>query len=140
MKVDGFGDAVGFEEGTGVRERASQVFIIFDSSIRNTAETCINVRIVRLEPVPERAPEQRRRGQRRAAFHDVMLAVEEISRVAAIERLRLEAFERCERRPRPLPAIAEEPANAEGTVAVAMRIDAARLPRTEIEIASSRFG
>src|ERR1700686_3970008 len=89
-------------------------------SVLHAAKCGVHVRIMRLEPVPERPPQHACSCARRAAFHHEMLSVKKISGISGIERECLETGEGRKRRARPLPAIPHKIGNAE--IAVALRV------------------
>src|ERR1019366_5516040 len=84
--------------------------LVFDA-----AKTCVDIRIMRLEPIAKRSPKHTRGGPGRCPFHDVVPVVEEISRVARIKRKRLKPWKGPEDRTRPLPSVADEADYAKGT-------------------------
>lgn len=72
----------------------------------DAAEASVDVRIARLEPIAEGPSQQRCRGSRRPALHDVVLVVEKIRRIAGVEGKGLESIERRKDRARPFPTVA----------------------------------
>src|SRR6478736_3660444 len=93
-----------------------------------------------LEPVAECRPQHARGRACRATFHDEVFTIEEIGRIAAIERKRLESRERSEHTGRPLPAVAQHTLHAERTLSARMRIHRDRIPALEIEIPAACAG
>src|SRR5258708_12613601 len=73
--------------------------------VLDATECCVDVRIMRLEPVSERPPQHARGGARRATLHHVVLAVKETRGVTRIEGHRRESRKCRELRPRPFPPI-----------------------------------
>src|SRR5579864_9606530 len=108
------------------------------ASVGHAAESRIHVLVMRLEPVAEGTPQHACGSARRSAFHDVVLAVEKVGGVAGIKRKALEARERSEERRRPFPAIAQEIAHAECTLACGGCSDRRGIPALKIEIAAPR--
>src|SRR5689334_394869 len=100
----------------------------------HAAESRVDVGIVGLEPVSKGAPQHASVGARRAALHDVMLAVEKISGVTLVERERLESGERLEWRRGPFPSVGEQPVQSEFAAAPRKRIDGRRIPSREVEV------
>src|SRR5665213_216128 len=64
-----------------------------------------------------------------------MFSVEEICGIPGIKRKLLETLERCERRPRPFPAIPNKICHAEVALTLRVRPDGNRLPSLKIKIA-----
>src|ERR1700675_4705124 len=100
-----------FISGIG-RDRMNQHFqvppsIISRSSAAYAAKTRIHILIMRLEPVTKRGPQHARSGTRRAALHDEMLAIKEISRVSPVERKGLETWKWTENGGGPFPPVAQ---------------------------------
>src|SRR5690242_20072083 len=95
---------------------------------------------MRLKPVTERSPQHARSRARRAAFHDVVLAIKEIRGISGIERHRRESVEWLELCPRPFPAIADQVVNAKGARAARIGAHRRRVPMRKIKIAVARAG
>src|SRR5262245_56105757 len=70
-------------------------------------EPRINVWIIRTKPIPKARPQKTRCCSRRGALHYKMFAVEEISRIARIERKLLKSGKRTEHGRGPLPPVAD---------------------------------
>jgi hypothetical protein len=70
------------------------------------AEARVYVLVMRLEPVSKGRTKHTGGSARRAALHDEMFAIKEISRVPRVERKGPEASERTEHGRGPLPSIA----------------------------------
>src|SRR4029077_7927094 len=102
----------------------------------HTPEGGVDVRVVGLEPVAERAAQHRSVGARRAAFHHEMFAVEEIGGVPPVEGKRREAGKGTERCRGPLPSIAEQIVNAERAGARGMSIDGRGVPALRMKISA----
>src|SRR5579863_8408159 len=92
-----------------------------------------------LKPVSKSGPQHARGSARRTALHHEMLAIEKISRVASVERKRLEPGKRSEHRGRPLPAVAQHVMHAESAAARQKRVHRRRIPLTEIKIPETRI-
>src|SRR5581483_3417219 len=71
-------------------------------------KTGVDIWVIGTEPVAETGPQETGCRARRGAFHDVMLAVEEIGGVAGVERKFFESGEGSEDGGGPLPAVADE--------------------------------
>src|SRR5258708_38177376 len=103
------------------------------SGVLHDTETRVNVRVIRTEPVAKGGTQQASGGPRRAALHDVVLAIEKIGRVARVKRKRLETGERAEHCGRPLPTIAECLLHSMMARA-SPRIPRYRIPASEIRV------
>src|SRR2546430_502616 len=106
--------------------------------VLDTTECCVDVRIMRLEPISERPAKHASRGARRAAFHHVVLAIKKIRRVTEIEGHGREPPKWRELRSRPLPAIPHKIVHAKRACSRGMRAYRRRIPRLEIEISLGR--
>src|SRR5258706_3857814 len=104
----------------------------------HTPKPRIHILVPRLKPVTESRPQHAGRGARRTALQHMVLPVEEVRRVAQIERERVEAGQCVEYRRRPFPAVAELSFDAECADVVRMRVDRLRVPAAEIEVARAR--
>src|SRR6266403_1360271 len=102
--------------------------------VLDATECCVDVRIMRLEPISERPAQHARRGARRATFHHVVLAVKETCRITRIESHGRESRKRCELRSRPLPAVPHKIVHAESARSRGMRAYRRRIPRFEMEV------
>src|ERR1019366_71058 len=109
--------------------------LVFDA-----AKTCVDIRIMRLEPIAKRSPKHARGSPGRCPFHDVVPVDEEISRVARIKRKRLKTWKGGEDRARPLPSVAEEAGHAKGAGSCRECRHRRRIPAQEIEITVIRLG
>src|SRR5208283_4727038 len=101
----------------------------------HAAETCIYILVMRLEPVAKRWPQHAGGGARRATLHDEVLAIEEICRVAGVERKPLEARKGCEKRGSPFPPVAKHAIYAKCALAAGKGSYGLRIPTVEIEVA-----
>src|SRR5215468_9848054 len=88
-----------------------------------------------LEPVTEGTAQHAGGCARRAALHDVVLAVKEIRGIARIKRHSGESGERAKNGARPFPAVADKIVNAERAGAIGMRTDGNGIPICEIKVA-----
>src|SRR5271165_2891337 len=88
-----------------------------------------------LEPVAKGGTQHAGRGPRRCAFHDEVLAVEEIGRIPPIKRKWLETGEWGENCRSPLPPIAQYPVHAKCAPAQREGIHGHGIPVMEIEVA-----
>ncbi len=110
------------------------------ASWRDQPESGVGVAVVGLEPVAERAPEERQRGACGSALQDEVPALKEVRRVARIEGEGHEAGERAERSGRPLPAVPQGVGDAEGARALREGADWRRIPSPAAEIAVAGRG
>src|SRR4029077_5792618 len=101
----------------------------------NATESCVDVRIMRLEPVSERPPQHARCGARRATLHHVVLAVKKIRGISRIEGHGCESRKRRELRPCPFPPVPHKILHAERTRTCRVTAHRRRIPRFEIEVA-----
>src|SRR5437879_9890426 len=106
--------------------------------VLDATERCVDIRVMRLEPISERPAKHARRGARRAAFHHVVLAIKKIRRVTGIEGHGREPPKWRELRSRPLPAIPHKIVHAKRACSRWMRAYRRRIPRLEIEISLGR--
>src|SRR6266702_524133 len=90
---------------------------------------------MRLEPIAERTAQHARGGARRATFHHVVPAVEEICGITWIKGHRRESRKWGELRARPLPTVSDKIMNAKRARPRGMRAHGRRIPRSKIEIA-----
>src|SRR5207237_4116830 len=74
-------------------DRVRQHEILSSHLIAHAAESRICILIMWLKPIAEGAPQHAGDSARRTAFHDVVLAIEEIRRIPAIEGGWLETLE-----------------------------------------------
>ena len=87
-----------------------------------------------LEPVAKCRPEHACGGARRPAFHDEVLAVEEICGISAIEGKRLESGVRGELRGGPFPSIAQHSLDTEIARPLGESIDGRGIPLMKIKV------
>src|ERR1700704_4654610 len=106
--------------------------------VLDATECCVDIRIMRLEPISERPPQHARGGARRAALHHIVLAVKEICRVTRVERHGSESRKRCELRSRPFPSVSHQIMHTKGTRACGMCAHRRGIPRFEIEVSPGR--
>src|SRR3982074_3618604 len=90
---------------------------------------------MRLEPVAKRGPQHARGRPRRAALHDEMLAVQEISGVSPIKRKGPKTWKGPEDSGGPFPSIAQQIVYAESALAFGKRIHRHGIPTVKVEIA-----
>src|SRR5580692_1482688 len=88
----------------------------------HTAEATVDIRIMRLKPVPVRTPQHARIRARRAALHHIMFSVEKIRRIPAIEIKRLKSRQRPECRGSPLPPVPQHIVNSKRAGPFRMRV------------------
>src|SRR5258708_18924332 len=93
---------------------------------------------MRLEPIPERAPQHACGGARRATLHHIVLAVKEVCGVARIEGHGGEPWKCCKLCPRPLPPVPHEIVDAKCTRSGGMRSNRQRVPRSKVKIPPGR--
>src|SRR5260370_3517822 len=110
----------------------------FSLLVLNATERCVDIRIMRLEPIPERAPQHARSGARRATLHHIVLAVKEVCGVARIEGHGRKSWKWRKLRPRPLPPVPHEIVYAKSTRPGGMCSHWQGVPRFEIEIPPGR--
>src|SRR5579859_7574088 len=103
-------------------------------------EFFVDVRIMRLKPVPEGSPQHARSRSRRPALHHVVLPIEEIRGIAGIKGHRRESRKWRERRSGPFPAVAYQVANPEGARSFRICSRRYRIPLMKIKIAVPRAG
>src|SRR5215472_9413404 len=103
-------------------------------SALNAAKFRVHIRIMRLEPIPERSSQQTRRRARRTALQDEVLTIKEICRIPGIERERLEPREGSEWCARPLPAVADKIGDAEPAVTFGIRTHWNGIPAFKIKV------
>src|SRR5215469_15407033 len=103
----------------------------------HAAEACIDILIMSLEPVAERRTQHACSRARRSAFHDEVLAIEEICGVSRIERKRFKTGEGREGGGGPLPTVAQKSFHAERAAALGIGVHRGRIPRPEIEVSKS---
>src|SRR5260370_14235472 len=107
-------------------------------SVLDATESCVDVSVMRLEPVSERRPQHARGRARRTALHDVVFPVKKIRGIAGIERHRRKAGEGCELRSRPFPPVAQQVLHSECARAFRMRARRGSIPMGKIEITMLR--
>ena len=90
---------------------------------------------MRLEPIAKCGPQHTRSRARRAAFHDEMLAIKEISGVSTVEGKGLETRKRTEEGGGPFPPVAQHIVNAESALAFGKRIHRHGIPTLKVKIA-----
>ena len=110
------------------------------SLVLDATEGCVDVRVMRLEPVAKRAAQHACGGARRSAFGYIVLAVEEIRGVAGIEGHGRESGERRKFGARPFPAVTNEIVDTKSACARGMRTDRGGIPGAKIEIAVTLGG
>src|SRR5260370_29874345 len=93
---------------------------------------------MRLEPIPERAPQHARSGVRRATLQHIVLAVKEVCGVDRIEGHGRKSWKWRKLRPRPLPPVPHEIVYAKSTRPGGMCSHWQGVPRFEIEIPPGR--
>src|SRR5579864_6218183 len=103
----------------------------------DAAKSGIHVLVMPLEPVAEAGAQHAASRTRRAAFHDEVLAIEEIGRVAAIKRERLESAERRELCRRPLPSVTHHTFHSKRALTLRIGINGRRIPSLKIKISKS---
>src|ERR1017187_5825137 len=103
----------------------------------HATESRVHVLVMWLKPVTKCGPQHARGGTRRAALHDEVFPIEEIRRVAAVERKWFETGERRELARGPFPSISHEVVYAESALPLRKRIHRHRIPTMKIEIAQS---
>src|SRR5947208_10443521 len=108
------------------------------TSLSRATEGRIDIRIPCPEPVAERRPQQLACGRRRGAFHDEMLAIEEVGGVFRVRRLRAKPWKRTERRARPFPAVAHQVLDSPMAGTLWMGAGRLRIPAREVEHAVDR--
>src|SRR4029079_9392696 len=106
----------------------------------HTAESRVDILVVRLEPVSEGPAQHAGRRAWAAALHDVVLAIEEIGRIAGIELKRLKTRKRRELGGGPLPPVAHEVGDPERALALSKGADWRRVPTLEIKVSESAIG
>src|SRR5258708_35637717 len=104
-------------------------FLVLDAT-----KSCVDVSVMRLEPVSERRPQHTRSRARRTALHDVVFPVKKIRGIAWIERHRPKAREESELRSRPFPPVAQQVLHSECARAFRMRARGGSIPMVKIEI------
>src|SRR5438477_2086372 len=100
----------------------------------HAAESRINVLVMRLEPVAERTAKHTGGGTSAAAFHYVMLPIEEISGISWIELERLKTGEGCKRSRGPFPSVPDQITDTEGALSLRKSSDRRGIPSIEIKI------
>src|SRR5438477_5007857 len=106
--------------------------------VLDATERCVDIRVVRLEPISERPAKHARRRERRAAFHHVVLAIKKIRRVTGIEGHGREPPKWRELRSRPLPTVPHKIVHAKSACSRGMRAYRRRIPRFEIKVSLGR--
>src|SRR5262249_2098355 len=110
------------------------------SSFFHAPECCVDIRIMRLEPVSERPPQHACGSARRSAFHYVVLPIEKIRGITGIEGHGCKTGMRRENRSCPFPAVADQILDPECARARGMCSARRRLPVRKVEISKTRFG
>src|SRR5260370_75497 len=110
----------------------------FSGLVLDATERCVDIRIMRLEPISERPPQHARSGARRATLHHIVLAVKEVCGVARIEGHGRKSWKWRKLRPRPLPPVPHEIVYAKSTRPGGMCSHWQGDPRFEIEIPPGR--
>src|SRR3989441_10263515 len=87
-----------------------------------------------LKPIAEGAPQHAGGSARRTAFHDVVLGIEEIRRIPAIEGEWLETLEGREQSRSPFPTIAEQVSHTKGALRLRKSANLSWIPSLEIKI------
>src|SRR5271163_3061911 len=106
--------------------------------VLHATECRVDVRIVRLKPVPEGSPQHASGSARRPSLHHVVFAVEEIRGIAGVEGHGHKPRERREFRSRPFPPVAHQIVNSKRARSVRMRACWRRIPLLEIKVPTSR--
>src|SRR5208282_917859 len=104
----------------------------------HATEGCVDVRIVRLEPVPEGSPQHARSRSRRPSLHHIVFAIEEIRGIAGVKGHRHKSGKRLKFRSRPFPPVAHQIVNAKRARPFWMRSRWCRIPLLKIKIAVTR--
>src|SRR5436853_659687 len=115
-------------------DRVRQHEILSSHLIAHAAESRICILIMWLKPIAEGAPQHAGGSARRTAFHDVVLAIEEIRRIPAIEGEWLEALEGREQSRSPFPTIAEQVSHTKGALRLRKSANRSWIPSLEIKI------
>src|SRR4030095_15525789 len=127
--------------GRGCAEKTSGSRRETASRAVDAAELREDVRVVGLEPVAETGADEVPRGRPGGALEHVVLAIEEVSRVARIGwDVGFEAGQPGEWRPRPLPAVADQVVHAPRARSLRVRAHRRGGPTLEVEIAVERTG
>src|SRR5487761_2556572 len=107
-------------------------------SVFHAAKGSVHVRVMRLEPVPERPSQHACGCARGTTLHHEVLPIEEIRGITGIKRKWLKPGKGRERRARPFPSISHQIGNAEVAVPLGIRSSGNRVPALEIKIAAPR--
>src|SRR5262249_54444032 len=102
--------------------------------VAHAAESRIDILVVRLEPVAKRAAKHARSGAGAAAFHYIVLAIEEVGGVSGIELEGLKAAKRRKWSRGPLPSVAQHVDHPESAPALREGRDGGGIPAFKIEI------
>src|SRR5579863_3801119 len=101
----------------------------------DAAETSVDIGITRLKPIAERSPQHACGGSRRSAFHDVMPVIEEVRRIALVEREGLESIKGCKHGACPFPAVTQQIGNSKSAAAGGEGSSRSRIPIVRVEVA-----